>query len=122
MSEHKQAVLKAASHFSRIVDTTQASKSLVHLCTEKSITINDLAKSIGGLSGLLGSGSMQIEYGLSANSTTTTTAIIMATGFQTTKFDCYDPIDEALKGFAGNMEQDFDCPVATQSLLSDIET
>jgi cell division protein FtsZ len=121
LSEHKQAVLNAASHFSRIVDTAQASKSLVHLCTEKSITINDLAKSIGGLSGLLGSGSMQIEYGLSANSTTTTTAIIMATGFQTTKFDCYDPVDDALKVFAGNIEQDFECPIATQSSLTDIE-
>ncbi len=121
LSEHKQAVLNAASHFSKTVDATQASKSLVNLCTEKSITVNDLSTSIGGLSGLLGSGTMQIEYGLSANSTTTTTAIIMATGFQTTKFDCYDPIDDALRVFAGNVEQDLDCPIVIESTLPDIE-
>jgi cell division protein FtsZ len=121
LSECKQAVLNAASHFGKIVDASQASKSLVHLCTDKSITINEMTMAIGGLSGLLGSGSMQIEYGLSANSSTVTTAIIMATGFQTTKFDCYDPIDQALKGFAGNIESDVDFAFQLGSPLFDIE-
>ncbi len=121
LSEYKQAVMEAAGHFSKIVDTSQASHSLVHLCTEKSITMKDLSASIGGLSGVLGTGSMQIEFGLSANSTTTTTAIIMATGFRTTKFDSYDPIDAALKVFAGNLEQDLDDSPRYESLLSDLE-
>jgi cell division protein FtsZ len=121
LSEYKQAVMDAAGHFSKIVDVNQASKSLVHLCTEKSITMNELATSIGGLSGVLGSGTMQIEYGLSANSTTMTTAIIMATGFRTTKFDQYDPIDAALKVYAGNMESDFDSYVQYDDLMTDLE-
>ncbi|MHB1868764.1 MAG: FtsZ/tubulin family protein, partial [Nitrososphaerales archaeon] len=49
LSEYKQAVMEAAGHFSKTVDVSQASKSLVHLCTEKSITMNELATSIGGL-------------------------------------------------------------------------
>ncbi|MDA4131420.1 MAG: hypothetical protein OK457_11670, partial [Thaumarchaeota archaeon] len=98
-----------------------ASKSLVHLCTDKSITMNELVSSIGGLSGVLGSGTMQIEYGLSANSSSVSVAIIMATGFSSTKFDHYDPIDLSLRG-RGNLESDSDQFVDYESLLPNIET
>jgi cell division protein FtsZ len=120
-SEYKKAVMDAAGHFSKTVDVSQASKSLVHLCTEKTITMNELATSIGGLSGVLGSGTMQIEYGLSANSNTMTTAIIMATGFSSTKFDQYDPVDAALKVYTGNLEPGFDSYVKFEPLLTDLE-
>ncbi|MDA4111118.1 MAG: hypothetical protein OK439_01160, partial [Thaumarchaeota archaeon] len=109
------------SHFDRTVDMREASKSLVHLCTDKSITMNELVTSIGGLSGVLGSGTMQIEYGLSANSSSLSTAIIMATGFSVTKFDHYDPVDQALRG-RSDLENDFDQFVELESLLPNLET
>lgn len=121
LAEYREAVMNAASHFSRTVDPSEASGSLVHLCSEKSITMTELSNSIGRLSGVLGSGSMQIEYGLSANSSTATTAIIMATGFRSTKFDRYDPIDGALGKFSGNLESTFDCYVACEDLLYNLE-
>jgi len=121
MSEYRLAVMNAASHFDRTVDKTQASKSLVHLCADKSITMNDLVTSIGGLSGVLGSGSMQIEYGLSANSSQVPTAIIIATGFVTTKFDSYEPIDQALGGRSFNLDPDIDESVDCSMLLSNVE-
>ncbi len=121
MSEYRLAVMNAASHFDKTVDKSQASKSLVHLCADKSITMNDLVTSIGGLSGVLGSGTMQIEYGLSANSSQMPTAIIMATGFVTTKFDSYDPIDRALGESAMNLDPEMDESVNFSPLLSNIE-
>ena len=122
ISEYKQAVMNAASHFDSTVDKSQAQKSLVHLCTDKSITMNELVTSIGGLSSILGSGTMQIEYGLSANSTTATTAVIMATGFSTTKFDNYDPIDKALKRASFNMDEEGDQYLPMETLLPNIES
>lgn len=122
LPEYRSAVMDAASHFTNIVDISEASRSIVHLSTEKSITMSELSKSIGGLSSVLGTGSMEIEYGLSANSKTVTTAIIMATGFSKTKFDQYDPIDQALQGKAWNMESDFDICVQQESLLFDMES
>jgi cell division protein FtsZ len=121
MSEYRLAVMDAASHFDRTVDKSQASKSLVHLCADKSITMNDLVTSIGGLSGILGSGSMQIEYGLSANSSQVPTAIIMATGFVSTKFDSYDPIDNALGAYSHNIDGEMDESLDFPALLSDVE-
>lgn len=121
ISEYKQAVMNAAKHFDGTVDVKHASKSLVHLCTDKSISMNELVASIGGLSGVLGSGTMQIEYGLSANSTTMSTAIIMATGFPTTKFDLYDPLDQALKERGGNLDEEMDSSVLYATMLSDLE-
>jgi cell division protein FtsZ len=121
ISEYRQAVTNAASHFDKTVDMQEASKSLVHLCTDKSITMNELVSSIGGLSGVLGSGTMQIEYGLSANSSSVSTAIIMATGFSTTKFDSYDPLDRALGGRA-NLEDDMDEFVDYECLLPRFRT
>lgn len=121
MSEYRAAVMNAASHFDRTVDKTQASKSLVHLCADKSITMNDLVTSIGGLSGFLGSGSMQIEYGLSANSSQVPTAIIVATGFATTKFDLYDPVDTALGSHGKNLDDQIDESLDLSMLLSNAE-
>lgn len=122
LSEHNEAMFNAASHFSRTVDVAEASKSLVHLCTEKSITVSEMTSSIGRLSGLLGSGEMQIEYGFSANSTTKTTAIIMATGFKSTKFDRYDPVDHALRLYAGNIESGMDSSLGIDGLPPDLES
>lgn len=117
ISECRQAVLSAASHFDRTVDKREASKSIVHLCTDKSIMPNELVNSIGGLSGVLGNGSMQIEYGLSANATTCSTAIIIATGFSSTKYDGYDPIDTALGKFGVNLDSELETESSYELLL-----
>ena len=121
MSEYREAVMNAVHHFDRTVDKAQASRSLVHLCADKSITMNDLVSSIGGLSGVLGSGMMQIEYGLSANSSVAPVAIIMATGFATTKFDSYDPVDLALGSQSINLDLELDESIDFSPILSNIE-
>ena len=96
-TEYREAVMKAANHFDKTVDTALACKSMVHLCADDYMTMKELVTSIGGLSGILGNGTMQIEYGMSSNSKSAVcTAIIMATGFPTTKFDLYDPLDRVL--------------------------
>ena len=122
VSEYKQAVMNAVNHFERTVDKREASKSIVHLCTDKTITPNELVCSIGGLSGVMGNGAMQIEYGLSANSSTCSTAIIMATGFSTTKFDQYDPVDSALGAQSWNLDADLEYCAAMDSLLPNVES
>ena len=117
----RQAVMNAASHFDKIVDKREALKSIVHVSADKSLTMKDLVGSIGGLSGILGNGSMQIEYGFSANSSSCSTAIIMATGFSHTKFDNYDPVDRALKSNCYNLEQELDAALDADMLLPNVE-
>ncbi len=118
--ECRSAVLKAASKFDKIVDKSEASKSLVHVSADKSLSMNELISSVGGLSGILGNGTMQIEYGFSANSTLSSSAFIVATGFSSTKFDNYDPVDRAL-GKSTNMESGFDSTLGLELLLPDVE-
>jgi cell division protein FtsZ len=121
--EYSKAVMNAASHFGKTVDTSEACKSIVHLCTGESISMNELVSSIGCLSSRLGNGTMSIEYGLSTGLTNTTTAVIMATGFSKTKFDNYDPIDAVLgKTGKNNLEgQDLDSSVNCQFILQNLE-
>ncbi|MDH2899681.1 MAG: hypothetical protein PXY39_01795 [archaeon] len=119
-SECRKAVLNAASHFDRIVDKSEASKSIVHVVGDKSITMNDLVTSIGGLSGILGNGTMQIEYGFSANSESSSAAFIVASGFSSTKFEHYDPVDRALKNRTC-IDLGFDSSLGIEMLLPDIE-
>lgn len=119
--ECRSAVINAASHFDKIVDKTEASRSIVHISAGKSLTMNELVTSIGGLSGILGNGTMQIEYGFSANSTSQNAAFIMATGFSSTKFDNYDPVDRAIRSRT-NMEVGFDEGLGVELLLSDMES
>jgi cell division protein FtsZ len=121
-AECRKAVLNAAGHFDRIVDKSEAAKSIVHVIGDKSVTMNELVGSIGGLSGILGNGTMQIEYGFSANSKVSSAAFIMASGFSSTKFDYYDPVDLALRGAKGeNIDPGFDTALGMQMLLPDIE-
>ncbi len=118
----REAVIEAVKHLDKIVvDKHEASRSIVHLCADKSVTMKEVISSIGGLSGMIGDGTMQMEYGLSANSPGQTTAIILATGFSTTKFDDYDPVDRILRNKGTNMEIGFDSSLNWQSLLSDAE-
>jgi cell division protein FtsZ len=120
-AECRRAVLNAASHFDRIVDKAQASKSIVHISGNRSITMNEVVTSVGGLSAILGDGTMQIEYGFSANSTSCPAAFIMATGFSSTKFDNYDPVDRALKNNRFNINDGFDSSLGIEMLLPDLE-
>ncbi len=120
-TECRKAVLNAASHFDRIVDKSEASKSIVHVIGAKSLTMNDLASSIGGLSGILGNGTMQIEYGFSANSRSCSAAFIVATGFSSTKFDNYDPVDRALGSNGKSIDVGFDTSLRMEMLLPDME-
>lgn len=121
--ECRTAVLGAARHFDGTVDRTQLSKSIVHVSAHKSATIDELVSSIGGLSAVLGDGTMQIEYGFSANlSSYTSSAFIIATGFTSTRFDDYDPVDRALRGKGFNMESGFDSSgPSLGGLLTDVE-
>jgi cell division protein FtsZ len=119
--ECRKAVINAARHFDKTVAMTEASKSIVHVIGDKSITMNDLVTSIGGLSGILGNGTMQIEFGFSANSEFYPAAFIVASGFSSTKFDFYDPIDRALKNGGFNIDTGFDTALGAQMLLPDIE-
>jgi cell division protein FtsZ len=121
-AECRKAVLNAASHFDGIVDKTEAVKSIVHIVGDKSVTMNELVSSIGGLSGILGNGTMQIEYGFSANSKMPAAAFIVASGFTNTKFDYYDPVDFVLRGIkSANIDSGFDTSLGMQMLLPDIE-
>jgi cell division protein FtsZ len=118
----REAVIEAVKKFDKIVvDKHEASRSIVHLCADKSVTMKEVISSIGGLSGMIGNGTMQLEYGLSANSQGQTTAIILATGFSTTKFDDYDPVDRILRNKGANMESGFDSSLNWQSLLANVE-
>ena len=122
--EYREAVMRTASHLDKTVDASLASKSIVHLCASDSITMKELVTSIGGLSGILGNGTMQIEYGLSTNSSnsSTCTAIIMATGFPTTKFEKYDPLESVLSRKFGNIDDEMDsCAELESPLISNAE-
>jgi cell division protein FtsZ len=119
----RQAVIEAVKQLDKVViDSHEASRSIVHLCADKSVTMKEVISSIGGLSGMIGNGTMQMEYGLSANSPGLTTAIILATGFSMTKFDDYDPVDRILRNRGANMEAGFDCSMDVELLLPDAES
>jgi cell division protein FtsZ len=121
--EYREAVMNAARRFDPTVDIREASKSIVHLCTDETITMNELVSSIGGLSGTLGDGTMTIEYGVSVGNGTTTSAIIMATGFKKTRFDDYDPVDKILaRSGKSNLDLEMDSCVHFSSLLYNMES
>ena len=92
------AVMEAIQSVGQIGNIDDAESVILHLSSDASISTADVASSVAHVHSLLGRGKVGVQYGLSTNSKSSTTAVLLASGLSRTKFDSYDPLSEVLKG------------------------
>ncbi len=69
---------------------------------------------------MLGKGSLEVYQGFNTNGGDTMTAVLLTSGFKSTKFDNYDPLEQILSN--NQMDSDMDCGINTElSSLVQIE-
>lgn len=92
----EDAVKNALKSICRTANPESATKALLFLIGSEKLSSSDLHSSISLVSGALGNGSPEINYGFSSKQTSTTTAILLTSGYRSTKFDDYDPLAKIL--------------------------
>ena len=92
----EEAVKKALKSICKSANPESATKALLYLIGDEKLSSSDLYASMNLISGVIGKGSLEIQYGFSSKQTTTTTAILLTSGYQSTRFDDYDPLSKIL--------------------------
>jgi len=92
----EEAVKRALKSICRSANQESATKALLYLIGDEKLSSSDLYASMNLISGVIGKGSPEIQYGFSSKQTSTTTAILLTSGYQSTKFDDYDPLSKIL--------------------------
>ena len=94
----EDAVKRALKSICRRANPESATRALLYMVGDEKLSSSDLCSSIDLVSGALGKGSPEIQYGFSSKQTSTTTAILITVGYQSTRFDDYDPLSKILAG------------------------
>ncbi len=121
INKAEEATVKAAESVYGIVEPEEASGAILYLMGNKSLTANELATSTSRLNTMLGRGALEVHQGFSASGGETTVAILLASGFKTTKFDDYDPLDKVLQNRQIDSEMDYGIDAEDLSNLVQIE-
>ena len=112
----EEAVKRALKSICRSANPESATKALLYLIGDEKLSSSDLYASMNLISGVLGKGSPEIQYGFSSKHASTTTAILLTSGYQSTRFDEYDPLSKIL----ANSEIDDDPETSLGLDLGDI--
>lgn len=92
----EEAVSNATRMIYRVADPRKAENAVLFLVGSPKITVGDIEASVRQLRAIVGTGGLKVEHGFSTNGHGNLTAVVLASGFEETKFSKYDPIDEIL--------------------------
>jgi cell division protein FtsZ len=116
----EEAMTKAVESIYRIGEPEEASRAILYLVGDKNITANDIVTSTSRLNTMLGKNDLEVHQGFSTGGGGVLTAVLLAYGFRSTKFEDYDPLDKLLCD--RQLDSDMDCGILEEmSILSQLE-
>ena len=92
----EESVIEAIQSTYRMTGPDAASKVVLHLVGDGKTSVGDMAASVNRVHSLLGDESLTVHTGVSVGTGGGLTAVLLASGFETTKYDDYDPLDQVL--------------------------
>ena len=120
INKAEEATVKAVESVYSVAEPDDANSAILHLIGDKKVTANELETSTSRLNTMLGKGSLEVYQGFNANGGDTMTAVLLTSGFKSTKFDNYDPLEKILPN--NQMDSDMDCGIDTElSKLAQLE-
>ncbi|MEM4297745.1 MAG: hypothetical protein QW815_05195 [Nitrososphaerota archaeon] len=90
-SHEGEALAGAVLPVYRITDPHKASRAIFHWVGSQ-LRAEDVATSVKRLADLMGNDYLEVHYGFTVSANSTPVAIMIVSGFSTTKFDEYDPL------------------------------
>ena len=102
----EDALAGAVVSLGRIAETKGASRAVVSLNSDDSLSARDVGLAVERLGSIMDSQGLDVEYGVDYSGTAQLQVSVLASGFKATKYDAYDPLAAVLRGRA--LDDDLD--------------
>jgi cell division protein FtsZ len=112
----EQALAGAVVSIGKIAETAETSRAVVVLRGDKSLSATEVGVAVKRLGSMLNSGDVDIEYGVSYSGTSQLQVSLLASGFKSTKYDDYDPLQKVLRGKSLDDDMDSSLPLGLELL------
>jgi cell division protein FtsZ len=114
----EEALAGAVLSISKLAEAKEASRAVVMLRGDASISGQDVGVAVKRLGSMMNSQAVDVEYGVNYSGTAQLQVSILASGFTTTKYEEYDPLGRILAGRTIDDEMDSALVTGLESLQS----
>ena len=94
----EDALAGAVLSLGKLAEAKEASRAVVILNGNSTLSGQEVGLVVGRLGSMINNQSVDVEYGVSYSGSAQLQVSVLASGFRSTKYDDYDPLNKALKG------------------------
>ena len=102
----EEALAGAVISIAKLAETKEASRAVVILKGDGSLSASEVGLAVKRLGSMINNEGVDIEYGVSYSGTSQLQVSLLASGFKSTKYDEYDPLQKILAGRSIDDEMD----------------
>jgi cell division protein FtsZ len=114
----EEALAGAVISIGKLAETGEASKAVVVLRGNSSLSAAEVGVAVKRLGSLLNSREVDVEYSVNYSGTQQLQVSLLASGFKSTKYDDYDPLEKILAGRVIDADPDCIVPAGLEILPS----
>ena len=112
----EEALARAVVSLGKLASTQEASHAVVSLNCDSSLSGHEVGTAVKRLGSMINNQSVDVEYGVDYSGSPQLQVSLLASGFSSTKYDDYDPLDRALGGRVLDDEMDAALPEGLELL------
>ncbi len=112
----EEALAGAVVSIGKIAEAGEASRAVVALRGDRSLSAAEVGVAVKRLGSMMSNEEVDVEYGVSYSGTAQLQVSLLASGFKSTKYDDYDPLDRALHGRVLDDDLDSSLPLGLELL------
>ncbi|MBI3840571.1 MAG: hypothetical protein HY297_01210 [Thaumarchaeota archaeon] len=102
----EDALAGAVLSLGKLAEAKEANRAVVVLNGDSSLSGQEVGLVVKRLGSMINNQSVDVDYGVNYNGTSQLQVSLLASGFRSTKYDDYDPINKALRGRVMDDEMD----------------
>jgi len=114
----EEAVAGAVVSISRIAEAKEASRAVVILTGDSSVSASGVGVAVKRLGSMMDNQSVDVEYCVSYSGSSRLQVSLLASGFKSTKYDDFDPLTQVLGSRAIDDEMDYSLSTGLEKLQS----
>ena len=114
----EEALAGAVISISKLAEAKEVSRAVVVLYGDTSLSGQEVGLVVKRLGSMISNQMVDVEYGVNYSGTAQLQVSLLASGFTSTKYDEYDPLDKVLAGRTIDDEMDSTLPLGLEFLQS----
>jgi cell division protein FtsZ len=118
LDKTEEALAGAVVSIEKLAETGEASKAVVVLSGDRSLSALEVGVAVKRLGSMLNGKDVDVDYSVSYSGTQQLQVSLLASGFKSTKYDDYDPLEKILGGRVIDADPDCVVPAGLEILPS----